>query len=65
MEGAYWLALLKGKPYEAKGDELNATDLIEKGFLVVKAQWYKLKEKNGEGWRRSYTLLDGEVLFSS
>jgi hypothetical protein len=62
LEGAYWLAWLKGKPFEAKGDELHGTDLIEKGYLVVKAQWLKLKEKNGEGGRRSYTLLDAEVL---
>lgn len=97
LEGAYWLAVLKGKPFEATEDMLHGTvdehstptqtlgspspetlsslthgptppsslglkDHIEKGYLVVKAQWLKLKEKNGEGGRRSYTLLDAEVL---
>ena len=61
LEGPYWLALLKGKPFEATEDHYHSTDHIEKGFLIVKAQWLKLKEKNGEGGRRSYTLLDAEV----
>ena len=54
--------MLKGKPFEAKEDMLHGTDRIEKGYLIVKAQWLKLKEKSGEGGRRSYTLLDAEVL---
>ena len=62
LEGAYWLAVLKGKPFMATKDTLQSTDHIEEGYLVVKAQWLKLKEKNGEGGRRSYTLLDAEVL---
>lgn len=61
-EGAYWLAVVKGKAFQATEDTLHATDHIEKGFLVVKAQWLILKERNGEGGRRSYTMLDEEVL---
>ena len=62
LEGPYWLAVLKGKPFEAEEDMLHGTDRIQKGYLIVKAQWLKLKEKSGEGGRRSYTLLDGEIL---
>ena len=53
LEGLYWLAVLKGKAFEAKEDTLSSTDHIEKGYLVVKAQWLKLEEKCGEGGRRS------------
>jgi hypothetical protein len=62
FEGVYWLAVLKGKPFEATAETLSATDSIEAGFLVVKAQWLKLEKKDLEGGMRSYTLLDAEVL---
>ena len=62
LEGAYWLALLKGKAFEATEDTLHATEAIEAGFLVVKAQWFKLESKRVEGDLRSYSLLDAEVL---
>ena len=61
VEGIYWLAVLLGKPYEATEDTLSATDTIEAGFLVVKAQWLKLVQKECEGGLRSYSLLDAEV----
>lgn len=62
IEGIYWLAVLLGKPFEATEATLSATDSIEPGFLVVKAQWLKLESKSCEGGLRSYTLLDAEVL---
>ena len=61
QEGAYWLAVLKGKPFVATEHTLSATDEIEAGYLVVKAQWLKLENKDLEGDMRSYTLLDAEV----
>ena len=63
IEGVYWLAILKGKPFEATEHTctLSATDEIEEGYLVVKAQWLKLENKDLEGGMRSYTLLDAEV----
>lgn len=61
IEGVYWLAILKGKPFEATQHTLSATDEIEEGYLVVKAQWLKLENKDLEGGMRSYTLLDTEV----
>ena len=51
--------------FELKEDMLHGTDRIEKCYLIVKAQWLKLKEKSGEGGRRSYTLLDGEILLDA
>ena len=66
--GIYWLAVLKSKPFachfafEAPEETLSATDTIESGYLVVKAQWLKLEKKNCEGGVRSYTLLDSEIL---
>jgi len=62
VEGIYWLAVLKGKQFKATTDTLSATDLIEEGYLVVKAQWLKLENQDCEGGLRSYTLLDAEVL---
>ena len=51
IEGVYWLAILKGKPFEATEHTctLSATDEIEEGYLVVKAQWLKLENKDLEG----------------
>ena len=62
VEGCYWLAVLKGKPHEATEATLHATDAIEPGYLVVKAQWLKLEKRDCEGGLRSYSLLDAEVL---
>ena len=62
VEGCYWLAVLKGKPFEATEATLHATDAIEPGYLVVKAQWLKLEKSDCEGGLRSYSLLDAEVL---
>ena len=62
IEGIFWLAVLKGKPFRAEGPALHATDIIEEGYLVVKAQWLKLEKKDLEGGLRAYTALDAEIL---
>ena len=46
IEGIYWLAVLRGKPFEATAATLNGTDHIEQGYLVVKAQWLKLEQRD-------------------
>ena len=62
IEGIFWLAVLKGKPYEATEATLHGTDGIEAGYLVVKAQWLKLEKKDCEGGLRAYSLLDAEII---
>ena len=58
----HWLAVLLGAAFTAEEETLQATDHIERGWLVVKAQWLKLEKKECEGGLRAYSLLDGEVL---
>ena len=62
LEGLYWLAVLKGKPFKATAAMVNSTNIIEEGWLVVKTQWLKLEKKNCEGKLHSYSLLDAETL---
>ena len=65
LEGLYWLAVLKGKAYTLAEDTVVNTDTIPAGYLVVKAQWLRLEQRECEGKLRSYTPLDAETLSSS
>mmetsp|Transcript_33525 Transcript_33525/g.110852 ORF Transcript_33525/g.110852 Transcript_33525/m.110852 type:complete len:140 (-) Transcript_33525:144-563(-) len=56
LEGLYWLAVLKGKAYTLAEDTVVNTDTIPAGYLVVKAQWLRLEQRECEGKLRSYTL---------
>ena len=38
LEGLYWLAVLKGKPFRATAAQVNSTNTIEEGWLVVKVR---------------------------
>lgn len=38
LEGLYWLAVLKGKPFRATAATVNSGNIIEEGWLVVKAR---------------------------
>ena len=38
LEGLYWLAVLKGKPFRATAATVNSTNTIEEGWLVVKVR---------------------------
>ena len=58
LEGLYWLAVLKGKAYTLAEDTVVNTDTIRVGYLVVKAQWLRLEQRECEGKLRSYTLLE-------
>ena len=58
----YWLAVLKGKAYTLAEDTVVNTDTIPAGYLVVKAQWLRLEQRECEGKLRSYTLLEAETL---
>ena len=60
--GLYWLAVLKGKAYTLAEDTVVNTDTIPAGYLVVKAQWLRLEQRECEGKLRSYTLLEAETL---
>jgi len=62
LEGLYWLAVLKGKAYTLTEDTVVNTDTIPAGYLVVKAQWLRLEQRECEGKLRSYTLLEAETL---
>ena len=62
LEGLYWLAVLKGKAYTLAEDTVVNTDTIRVGYLVVKAQWLRLEQRECEGKLRSYTLLEAETL---
>ena len=62
LEGLYWLAVLKGKAYTLAEDTVVNTDTIPAGYLVVKAQWLRLEQRECEGKLRSYTLLEAETL---
>ena len=58
----YWLAVLKGKAHTLAEDTVVNTDTIPAGYLVVKAQWLRLEQRECEGKLRSYTLLEAETL---
>ncbi|EOD31043.1 hypothetical protein EMIHUDRAFT_203121 [Emiliania huxleyi CCMP1516] len=49
LEGLYWLAVLKGKAYTLAEDTVVNTDTIPAGYLVVKAQWLRLEQRECEG----------------
>ena len=53
LEGLYWLAVLKGKAYTLSEDTVVNTDTIPAGYLVVKAQWLRLEQRECEGKLRS------------
>ena len=54
--------MLKGKAYTLAEDTVVNTDTIPAGYLVVKAQWLRLEQRECEGKLRSYTLLAAETL---
>ena len=54
--------MLKGKAYTLAEDTVVNTDTIPAGYLVVKAQWLRLEQRECEGKLRSYTLLQAETL---
>ena len=60
--GSTGLAVLKGKAYTLAEDTVVNTDTIPAGYLVVKAQWLRLEQRECEGKLRSYTLLEAETL---
>ena len=45
----YWLAVLKGKAHTLAEDTVVNTDTIRVGYLVVKAQWLRLEQRECEG----------------
>ena len=48
--------MLKGKAHTLAEDTVVNTDTIRVGYLVVKAQWLRLEQRECEGKLRSYTL---------
>ena len=57
--------MLKGKAHTLAEDTVVNTDTIRVGYLVVKAQWLRLEQRECEGkcfGLRSYTLLAAETL---
>ena len=54
--------MLKGKAHTLAEDTVVNTDTIRVGYLVVKAQWLRLEQRECEGKLRSYTLLEAETL---
>mmetsp|Transcript_19280 Transcript_19280/g.56567 ORF Transcript_19280/g.56567 Transcript_19280/m.56567 type:complete len:221 (-) Transcript_19280:97-759(-) len=59
------LAVLKGKAHTLAEDTVVNTDTVPAGYLVVKAQWLRLEQRECEGkcfGLRSYTLLAAETL---
>lgn len=56
LEGNYWLAQLLGGAFECPEQMVHATDVFEAGWLVVRAQWYELKQVS----QRGYVLLREE-----
>lgn len=63
MEGVYWLARLLDVAFPATAAMAHASDEIEEGWLVVRAQWYQYvpDAKHPKGWR-GYELLPEERL---
>ena len=53
--------MLKGKAYTLAEDTVVNTDTIPAGYLVVKAHWLRLEQRECEGKLRSYTLLEAET----
>ena len=51
-----WFCLLLGAPYEAAEDLLDSTDSIEKGWLIVDAQYFSRVQRSPRG----YQLLPGK-----
>jgi hypothetical protein len=62
LEGLYWLAVLRGKPFWPTEETLHCTNRIEAGWLVVAAQWLRLENSECKDGLRSYLLLDAETL---
>ena len=56
--------MLKGKAHTLAEDTVVNTDTIRVDYLVVKAQWLRLEQREceAEGKLRSYTLLEAETL---
>lgn len=50
LEGNVWLVLLLCDPYVALQDEINCTDEIERGWWVVKAKYYEVKQRSPRGY---------------
>jgi hypothetical protein len=50
LEGSYWLALLLGGAFECPEQLVHATDVFEAGWLVVRVQWYELKQVSQRGY---------------
>ena len=48
--------------HAGRGHGRQHTDTIPAGYLVVKAQWLRLEQRECEGKLRSYTLLEAETL---
>ena len=53
LEVLYWLAVLKGKAHTLAEDTVVNTDTVPAGYLVVKAQWLRLEQRECEGKLRS------------
>jgi len=49
LEVLYWLAVLKGKAHTLAEDTVVNTDTVPAGYLVVKAQWLRLEQRECEG----------------
>jgi hypothetical protein len=56
IEGDYWLAKLSGGAFKCPENLVHATDVFEAGWLVVRVQWYSLKQIS----QRGYVLLPEE-----
>lgn len=56
VEGNYWLARLLGGAFECPEQVVHATDEFDAGRLVVRVQWYALKQVS----QRVYALLREE-----
>jgi len=63
MEGVYWLARLLDSAFPATAAMAHASEEIEEGWLIVRAQWYKYvpEATHSKGWR-GYVLLHEEKL---
>ena len=50
IEGNVWLILLLSDAYVALDDMVHSTDQIERGWWVVKAKYYFLKQRSPRGY---------------
>ena len=57
LEGPYWLALIKGSAFVLDEDTVHSGHQYRKDWIVVRAQWYALKQHS----ERGYELLPAEV----